>query len=350
MRTILNTVGTSLLKNSGLSGTPDVSSLVQFLATSELSRASAETNALCHLLKGDGEEKLVFFHSETEDGELCASALARYYRMQGYETETVLVKDLSYREKKFRSHGLRSLVGRLFEYIERERRLGNEIVINATGGFKAEGAYATLVGLLSGVPVYYIHEVFREIVELPRLPIGWDYSWIAEYEDILAFFAEDLRSRFEVEDILKGGKIPQEIRILLAEEDNFVFLSPAGQAVFSAYQMKLKETPPTPVYCTERALKWYREADATVQERIRRILRKLSIPEVRRSRANRSPKVPCFVYPRQRYDERLFFCEEEGRIVVCAITRHGDKSYEGILSSGLSCKRRGKLVEFPDAF
>lgn len=50
--------------------------------------------------------------------------------------------------------GLRSLVATLIDQIRQEKKQVREVLINATGGFNAEIAYATLVGLLFDVPVY----------------------------------------------------------------------------------------------------------------------------------------------------------------------------------------------------
>lgn len=344
MRTILNTVGTSLLKNAGFSEKSDVSDLVKFLCSADPKRASAETNALSYLLQeGDA---LVFLHSETEDGKLCAQALATYYSKKGHEARTVLVKDLSYRETDFRLRGLRSLVGKLFECIQEEERRGREVIINATGGFKAEGAYATLVGLLCNIPVYYIHEVFREIIPMPPLPIDWDYSLVAEHEDFLDFLSRDIHPRLELKREL--ANIPPKIRLLLAEEENFVFLSPAGEAVFRAYRARLEEAKEVPVYFTARALEWYKKADSAIQENIRRILRKLRLPDIRRNGAKKLRDCRCLVYPQGHQDERVFFCEEGEAIVVCALARHSDESYDRLLQSPPSCKRRGSLIPFTE--
>lgn len=188
MRTILNTVGTSLVRNASPSGSPDVAELIRFLALTDLRKASAETNALCHLLRED--DALVFLHSETPESHLCAWALAEFFENRGHETRMVCVRDLSYREADFRL-GLRALVGALVACIREEQARGREVLINATGGFKAEGAYATLVGLLFNVPVYYIYEAFQRVVQMPPLPIDWDYSVIAEHEDLLRSFTQE---------------------------------------------------------------------------------------------------------------------------------------------------------------
>ncbi|MEN3183593.1 MAG: putative CRISPR-associated protein [Atribacterota bacterium] len=344
MRTILNTVGTSLLKNAAFSGKPTVPDLVRFLKMTDPKKASAETHALRHIMRED--DALVFLHSETEDGALCAQALAVYYEDKGHEVRTVLVKDLSYRETDFRLRGLRSLVGKLFACIREEKQKGREVLINATGGFKAEGAYATLVGLLCNIPVYYIHEIFQEIIPMPPLPIDWDYSYIAEHEEILEFLSQDLRTRFEFRE--QFPKIPKEIHTLLEEEENYVFLSPAGEALFQAYRTKLEQAPRIPVYFSKRALEWYEKADTTIRENVRRILRKLLLPEVRRNGAKKLKDPRCFVYPQGHRDERVFFCEEDEKIVVCALARHSDKSYDKLLQSGLPCGKKGTLIPFTE--
>ena len=49
-------------------------------------------------------------------------------------------------------------------------------VWECAGRLDARSPDATLVGLLFDVPVYYIHEAFRDIIEMPPTPIGWDYD------------------------------------------------------------------------------------------------------------------------------------------------------------------------------
>ena len=48
--------------------------------------------------------------------------------------------------------------------------------INATGGYKAQIAIAVLLGQALGVPVYYKHELFSEIIAFPPMPIALDFE------------------------------------------------------------------------------------------------------------------------------------------------------------------------------
>ncbi|HIP57569.1 MAG TPA: putative CRISPR-associated protein [Ignisphaera aggregans] len=81
------------------------------------------------------------------------------------------------------SEGMINLVAKVRSEVERFRqdvgkRIGFEnvrIVANLTGGFKPEsGALLAIAGLIGIDSVYYIHEVFRDVVELPILPLRID--------------------------------------------------------------------------------------------------------------------------------------------------------------------------------
>ena len=156
MRTILVTVGTSLLSNAKRDlkdEHPGDRQLANYLCHTDARKASAETNSLSRLLT-QGDEHIVFLRSQTDEGRQCAEALARHYEHAKYGTRVIEVPDLTYTESRFKMRGLRSLVAKLIEQIRNEKAQQREVLINATGEFKAEIAYATLVG--------------------PWIPVAWD--------------------------------------------------------------------------------------------------------------------------------------------------------------------------------
>ena len=71
--------------------------------------------------------------------------------------------------KRFRTKGLRNLAKVVCGVI-RDYGAAN-CAINATGGYKAQIAIAVLMGQALGVPVYYKHERFDEIIAFP--PCRW---------------------------------------------------------------------------------------------------------------------------------------------------------------------------------
>ncbi|MCS6806988.1 MAG: putative CRISPR-associated protein [Acidobacteriota bacterium] len=335
MRTILVTVGTSLLSNARRDlkvEQPSDQQLANYLRHTAAEKATAETNSLSRLLK-EGDH-VVFLHSQTDEGKLCAEALRRHYKGEGYQACMREVPDLTYTESRFKMRGLRSLVAKLIELIRHERQEERQVLINATGGFKAEIAYATLVGLLFDVPVYYIHEAFREIIEMPPTPISWDYTLLANYEEFFEWINGDYRPTVEVDRRLRG--LPDEIRLLLTEEEGFTSLSPAGEAFYEAYREHLVQAEYVPILVSAQARNTYDASAPDVRKLYDRALRKLKSRELRITGADRVRNCDCLVFPKGHRDERVFFFEgEDGRVHVCELARHSDGSYERMIDRGV---------------
>ncbi len=334
MRTILVTVGTSLLANARRAlGTPepDADDLTRYLAQTDPIAASAETNALGRLLRE--RDRLVLFHSQTEQGRRCAEALRRHFARR-HTVELVEVTDLTYTESRFKLRGLRRLVALLADRIERERRQGREVLINATGGFKAEIAYATLVGLLFDVPVSYIHEQFQDLIEMPAMPVAWDYSTFADWEEFFAWIdGEEPRPTDEVER--RWPHLPNEVRVLLEEDDGYTYLSAAGVALRRAYDAALDQSATVPVYLSASATQTYQQADSSLRSLFHRALARLRSPTLRRASAEQVRNGDVLVSPRGHRDERVFWYEEDGAVYVCELARHSDQSYERLLRRGV---------------
>lgn len=338
MRTILTTVGTSLLTNAKRDlkvEQPNEQQLANYIRHTSAEKASAETNSLSRLLQpGD---HIVLLHSQTEESKKCAETLQRHYEGLGYKVSLREVPDLTYAESRFKMRGLRSLVATLIDLIRSERKQGREVVVNATGGFKAEIAYATLVGLLFDVPVYYIHEAFRDIIEMPPTPISWDYSLLAEHEEFFEWISADLRQTEEVDERLHG--LPGEIRLLLAEEEGFTLLSPAGEAFYEAYRDRVEQAKFVPILLSGAAWHTYNNSEPSIRRLFERALKKLRLKELRIGKADRVSNCDCLVFPKGHRDERLFFYEgEDGSIRVCELARHSDQSYEQLIERGVRRK------------
>ncbi len=244
MRTVIVSVGTSLLTNRGWrreQELPAREGVLADLARADLAGASAETHTLLRLpLREREADRLAWLHSDTPEGRWCATVLRDYYATLGYDSTLHESTGLGYHEATFAERGLRTLLAETFGVIAAAGGSGN-VTICATGGFKAEIAYLNLVGLLLGIDVYYLHEQFRELVSLPRLPLDWNMAWVAGNTDFLEWIDEEPRATAVVENRLRAQP---DLRPLVADAaDGNSYLTPVGDLLYRTYRERAAERP-----------------------------------------------------------------------------------------------------------
>lgn len=331
MRVILTTIGTSLLGNSSRKGvSQDEASLVQFIKQ-DPHAACAESNSLSRLLEpGD---KVALIHSHTPEGEACAKVLSSYLKSIDIEVERHQVDQLKYNQNEFARLGLRNLVQTLSREIRKAKSGGGEVIINATGGFKAEIAYATAVGLLFKVPVCYIHEKFQDIITLPATPIGWDPTLISQNEAFFNWIDEESRARQEVQSRLYH--LPKSVQMLLEDDsDGNTYLSAMGEAYMEAFRLRIEETSQTPLYFSKRAMRFWNRLQPSQKELFEKQLSRLRVPELRSSVVELIPPSDALIFPQGRVDERIFFTEKKGEIYILELTCHGS-NYNSLINRGV---------------
>ncbi|MBI4819681.1 MAG: putative CRISPR-associated protein [Deltaproteobacteria bacterium] len=253
--TILTTVGTSLLtgrqrdrpwvpRNKG-DPLPPESVVTEWLRTAELAAASAEINTLNLLgsLEDPTRFRVRLIHSDSEDGKFCALRLQEFLETRSLKSETRRVDLLRYDQGSttFR-RGLKNLVRTLFSEIDLARKTGSDVLIAATGGFKAEIAYTNVIAMLQGVSVFYVYEDLGELVELEPLPLQWKRESFRALVPIL----EELSAR----DVLPDSKIQSwrrthpEIELLLEDMGGGeVALSALGTIIAEASRLPVEEWP-----------------------------------------------------------------------------------------------------------
>lgn len=351
MRTAICTVGTSLSSNYNRivrpQELPDQKVLLHFLNEHEITQACAEGNSLKRLMNEDKlrqGDRIIFLHSATAEGALCGDALTEYYSLCGFTTKSVEIAGLNYEHKQFRNSGLKSLVDTLVKLLDRyaspSGSMEEPCMIVATGGFKAEVAYATLTGISYRVPVYYIHEKFDGIVEIPPLPISWDISLVAEYEDLFIELSNMLEERKWKELLRKQlskhnlTAIPSWLPSIIMREDGMVYLSPAGELLYGEFRRNIQSIVDRRIYLSAQALKSLESLDTSVRRRCEKKM--LQLLEQRfRNNAKSKRNSDLLVYPQGGCPERIFFYADEDEVYVYEISSHSDQSYEKLLSRGV---------------
>lgn len=318
---VISTVGTSLLGNTSNSRVNPGGLDAPALLRRDPQRASAEANAITRLASpGD---TLVFLHSDTDDGERCATFLAAHFAGLGHPVRRERIAGLNYNEKGFVSQGLRSLVRLLAGEIRAAGRAGQRPVINATGGFKAEIAYATAVGLMFHVPVSYIHERFGDVVTLPASPVGWDYSLFAWCREFFDWLDEEPRPTARVQARLMA--LPESVALLVEDApDGHSYLSPLGEAYLEAFRGQPDGR--RPLRLSASALRTLDTLDFSTRTAYLHLLERLRHGEPGDwQRTAELVRGDVFKFPKGRSPHRAFAREDAGALWVLELCGHEDE-------------------------
>lgn len=204
----------------------------------------AEINSIASMIERDhvrADCGLYFLHSDTEDGRQIGKILCTYFQNSGHTpVRAIAIEDLQDKDpRRFRTRGLRHLAREICRIIR--DHTATACAINATGGYKAQIAIAVLLGQALGVPVFYKHEFFSEIIAFPPMPVALDFEvWmrasgmlfdLERSQDVVpvADFADEWDPRYEslVERIAIDGQ-------------DYLELSPTGQIFHETFRQRFQ--------------------------------------------------------------------------------------------------------------
>jgi putative CRISPR-associated protein (TIGR02619 family) len=146
---------------------------------------SAEIHSLVRIGVSKSD-RVILLASETDDGQACAEAVAKYLEKyyDGIATEVQPVKGLQVKDAiLFRREGVVNFVRSCLRVV-RDYGAAN-VVLNPTGGFKALVPYTVLVGMLKRVPCRYIFEQSAQLLDLPPLPVTFDRGPFERYRGLI---------------------------------------------------------------------------------------------------------------------------------------------------------------------
>ncbi len=180
-----------------------------------------------------------FLVSDTYIGKLCGDVLSQYSNDsygQGKEHFTIQkIKKLDYNFENFKHKGLPNLIKeviRLSVYPELDVQ-DTRIAICATGGFKAETAYVTMLGMILGKPVFYIHENQTNLIFFPPFPVVLNYSKIIRYFDHIynLKWGIDEKKYKKYEKIWKDNNDEVNMKLFVKKIDKEFQLNDAGEII-----------------------------------------------------------------------------------------------------------------------
>jgi len=237
--TLICTVGTSLKSHLEKAGYVDNAiTAAHWLKSQDPTerQCGAEVNSNTSILQHgflDDKYALHLLVSDTDAGRYIGKVLNLYYKDQFKVVEVYPIEGLHDQDfKSFKNRGLRNLVKRVAEIIKQTQNRGYEAVINATGGFKAQISFVGLIGQTLGTPVYYMFEKFAEVIEMPPMPVSFDFSLWLEHFELL----EKLSNEFLSENDPLIQKADPKLYPLWDIEDGEVIFSAMGDLFHEGFK------------------------------------------------------------------------------------------------------------------
>jgi len=198
----------------------------------------AEINSVESIIKeGYIEERknLYFLISDTKIGEKVGKLLETYFKnSKEYSFEKVEVKKIERlddeKREDFKRYGLKNLVKSMSAILKEH---GPSTIINATGGYKAQIAFALALGQGMNIPVYYQFERFPTVIKLPPLPLSLDYKLYLDYLYFIDQFDDEGFIEYTPEISNQYKVLDERLTPLFSVEkiDNkkYIELNPMGQ-------------------------------------------------------------------------------------------------------------------------
>jgi putative CRISPR-associated protein (TIGR02619 family) len=202
----------------------------------------AEVNSVASLITNGYSPPncgIYFVHSDTADGRNIAAVLVHLFTARGHSpVVAVPVPDLQDVDpKRFRTKGLRNLAKLLCGKVREHS--AEACAINATGGYKAQIAVAVLLGQALGLPVYYMHERFSEIIAFPPMPVALDFEVWMRLSGTLALLEREPVPRELVSDEL-DEKAESLVDSTTIDGVEYLELSATGQIFHDTFRERFR--------------------------------------------------------------------------------------------------------------
>lgn len=242
MKTIITTAGISLYNYTKKKYPAPTESQLREILHADPKRASAEANSILRIAQP--EDNLVLLHTETPEAKRCADLLEEFFNHKGFKHVQVIGLQFQEDEKHIETYGLRNLVDTLIAEVDKAQRKQQEVVINATAGFKAQVVYSTMIGMLYHVPVQYMYEKFERVVTFDPIPLDWDTNLFFSYDSFFYWIdGNEARTQHEVETRLKSIPERERVQAFLTspDADGNIYLSPIGNALQKRFKRESEE-------------------------------------------------------------------------------------------------------------
>ena len=191
--------------------------------------------------------------SDTPVAKFSSEIILKFLKTKGINTSQKVSEGLLYDgTDRFSRRGFPALITHIKRSIDLSRSEGFLPIINATPGFKAETSIMTLMGAITNISVFYLHEKMDRPFLLPAMPVRLSIKLWNRWKSLV--------SAVKIKDTTKSGTMSAEEfsgytsqyhlsdgDFLFEEFDNGIILSTLGYIFYEAYndstiEIKLKKS------------------------------------------------------------------------------------------------------------
>lgn len=211
----------------------------------------AEINTMMRLDIDPARDEIVLLATETAAGRFCAEKICRLAGEHlGWSMSYIIIEDLQVRDSdRFERRGVRNYLETIIRLHEKNK-YSREVILIPTGGFKGVVPYTALLGMIYKIKMYYIFEDSTTLLELPWLPVDFEYGLIEEVKEKMA--AIDSNTAIPADVFWKGIAYHERHRYmpLIWEGGGEVSLSGMGLLLWDKYKQDFPpdlvrdDTPP----------------------------------------------------------------------------------------------------------
>ena len=137
---------------------------------------SAETTTIQKVIDDEKDFEIYLIATDTLLSYIVAEAIKNFYQDNEnitvyFDREKDIIKDLRVDKLDIFTKGVDNLINKILNITNGKF---DNTILNITGGYKAIIPYLTIIGQISNSKIVYIFENSDALIELPKLPIGFD--------------------------------------------------------------------------------------------------------------------------------------------------------------------------------
>jgi len=231
-----------------------------------------------------------------------------------------VIKDLRIDDYEKFKLGLVRLSNRFYQITKGKlvENLTQDIILNITGGYKAIIPFLSLLGQVNQTKIWYTFEDTGVLIEIPQLPIKQNDELFERYWKELHRLEHEILNQYEYPELFKDLSACFDIN-----ENDFCF-NFLGDALWKRF-ISLYFL----FYCTDQVWKKLEHNSNTQKEITTNFFSK-------EHRTNHSEKKPNphndhLCYGRGRHDPRIFYLEDNGKIMIYKTFPKHNQNYETYL-------------------